>query len=80
MATLGERIKALRQKQGLSQGELARRCGISQAAISRLETGSMKDVETAIARRLARALGTSVDYLIGTFEDEDVEALATAVA
>jgi transcriptional regulator with XRE-family HTH domain len=80
MATLGERIKALRLRQGLTQSELAERCKITQAAVSRLESGSMKDVETAIAKRLARALGTSVDHLIGTFEDEDAELLAAVAS
>lgn len=71
MTTLGERLKRLRESKGLSQSELARRSQTKQATISRLESGRMKDVETATARRLARALGTSVDYLIGTFEEND---------
>jgi hypothetical protein len=43
-----------------------------------LESGDLKDIQTSTARRLARALGTSVDYLIGTFEDEENELLAAA--
>lgn len=80
MTTLGERLKRLRQSQGLSQSELARRSQTKQATISRLESGRMQDVETATARRLARALGTSVDYLIGTFEDDEAEALAAVAS
>ena len=80
MTTLGERVKRLRQSQGLSQSELARRCQVTQAAISRLESGRMQDIQTAIARRLARALGTSVDHLIGTFEDDEAEVLAAVAS
>lgn len=78
MTPLGMRIKSLRERKGLNQSELARLCGITPATISRLESGDLKDIQTSTARRLARALGTSVDYLIGTFEDEENELLAAA--
>jgi transcriptional regulator with XRE-family HTH domain len=68
--TLGERVKTLRERQGLTQSELAQRCGIAQATISRLETGDLKDVQSSVAKRLARALGVTVDYLVGMYEDE----------
>jgi transcriptional regulator with XRE-family HTH domain len=69
--TLGQRIKALRDKRGLNQSELARRCAVAQATISRLESGDLQDVQTAIAKRLARVLGVSLDYLVGTYEDDE---------
>jgi len=68
---MGQRIKAQREKKGWSQHELARQSGIPQATISRLESGEMKDVQTMLARRLARALGVGLDYLAGTFEDDE---------
>ena len=69
--TLGERIKALRERKGWSQSELARQCDIAQATISRLESGDLKDVQTAVAKRLARALGVSIDHLAGTWDPDE---------
>jgi transcriptional regulator with XRE-family HTH domain len=73
---LGQRIKAQREKKGWSQHELARQSGIPQATISRLESGDIKDIQTALARRLARALGVGIDHLVGTFEDDEDAACA----
>lgn len=39
---LGEQIRALRQARGLSQAELAKCAGTSQAAIARLEAGGVE--------------------------------------
>jgi HTH-type transcriptional regulator/antitoxin HipB len=36
---LGEQVRALREAQGISQSELARRMGTTQPAIARLEAG-----------------------------------------
>ena len=47
---IGARIKALREEKGMSQMELAEKCGLAQSHISRLENGthspSRKTVET----------------------------------
>jgi transcriptional regulator with XRE-family HTH domain len=76
---MGQRIKMQREKKGWSQHELARQSGIPQATISRLESGDMKDIQTMLARRLARALGVGLDYLAGTFEDDEDAELAKVV-
>jgi len=70
---LGQRIKQARERKGWSQRELARQAGVRHAIISELETGKKTDTIGIILKRLARALGTSVDYLLGTFEDDDQE-------
>ena len=70
---LGQRIKTQREKKGWSQHELARQSGIPQGTISRIESGTMHDIQTTYAKRLARALGISLDYLVGMYEDEDDE-------
>ena len=78
-----QRLKRLRERRGLSQNALAKTSGVAQAVIQRLEAG-VRDVEhlsVGVARRLARALGVSVDYLIGMYEeDEDEDEPAPAVA
>ena len=78
---LGERLKHARERKEWSQRELARQAGVRHAIISELETGKKTDTIGSILKRLARALGVSVDYLIGTWDDEDEEpALATVEA
>ena len=69
--TLGERIKALREKRGLGIRELARVANVRHATLSQLERGIRADVTTETAKRIARALGVSVDYLIGMYEDDE---------
>ena len=67
---LGERIHLTRRRAGLSQVELAARADISPTTLNRVELGRQKlYVETLVT--LAQILGVSVDYLIGTFEEEE---------
>jgi len=68
---IGERIKQWRERYGWSQNELARRATVPQALISRLESGQRDTVTTDVAKRLARALGVGIDYLVGTWEDAE---------
>ena len=61
---LGEQVRALRDAQGISQAELARRMGTTQPAIARLEAGRVApSIETL--DRAAAALGVE---LVVTFE------------
>lgn len=53
--TPGESVRILRELQGLSQTELASRCGIPQSTISAIETGRV-DLGVERAKALARAL------------------------
>ena len=76
------RLKQLRERRGFTQNGLAKASGVAQPVIQRLEAGA-RDVEhlsVGVARRLARALGVSVDYLIGMYEEEDEAEPAHAVA
>jgi transcriptional regulator with XRE-family HTH domain len=55
---IGWLIQTIRQKQELTQAELAKRSGIPQATISRIESGKHKmPVITTIQRAIARVLG-----------------------
>jgi ribosome-binding protein aMBF1 (putative translation factor) len=49
----------LREKRGLSQSELARRTGVNQAEISRIERGSGNPTERTLLK-LANALGADL--------------------
>jgi transcriptional regulator with XRE-family HTH domain len=71
----GERLKRLRELAGLSQSELARRSGVRRPIINMLESGARTGLTAESARRLARALDITVDYLLGdsTFGDPNAE-------
>jgi ribosome-binding protein aMBF1 (putative translation factor) len=59
-AEVGARIRSAREAAGLSQRELARRMGTSQAAVVRLEAGGVGATLTTL-QRLATALGLRVN-------------------
>lgn len=70
---LGTVIKDLREKAGLTQEQLARRSGVSQGYIAKLEPssrpGQRKSIRKAnpsvsILKKLARALGVPVAELL----------------
>jgi transcriptional regulator with XRE-family HTH domain len=68
---MGARIRKRRQELGISQQELSERVGVSRPTISELENGTRTSMSTDTAKALARALGVSIDYLVGTWEEED---------
>jgi transcriptional regulator with XRE-family HTH domain len=55
----------LRERRGLTQGEVAQRARLPQQAISRLERGEREHVRSDVLARLAVALTVSADYLLG---------------
>ncbi len=58
------RIKQLREVNGWSQAELARRSGVHQSVISRLESGRSQSVSLGNLEKLAGALECDPGYLI----------------
>jgi transcriptional regulator with XRE-family HTH domain len=77
---LGERLKRFRELAGWSQNELARRSGVPRPIVSELESGKQKGLKVDTARRLARALGVSLDMLVGMDPAEEEEPEPAAVA
>jgi transcriptional regulator with XRE-family HTH domain len=69
--TFGERLRQFRELAKMSQSELARRANIPQPVVSDVESGRQKSVNLETARRIARALGVTLDLLAGTGEEED---------
>jgi len=63
MKTYALKVKEAREISGLSQRELANIVGVSQRAITAYETGVSLPRGTT-ARKLARALKVSVEYLL----------------
>ena len=75
MARFGERLARAREKHGWTQRELAERAGIRYETISRIENGKHAEPRVYVAVALAKALGTTVDYLVGMYEDDESELL-----
>jgi transcriptional regulator with XRE-family HTH domain len=79
MTYLQRRVSELRERRGWSQHELSYRAGVPQPTIWRLEHGKIQNVSVVVVRRLAKAFGVGVDYLVGT-DEPDVEIEPAAVA
>jgi transcriptional regulator with XRE-family HTH domain len=71
----GARLRSFRESKGLSQRALSQRAGVSQPTIAYLESGRRASVSLESARRIAEALGISIDRLIGdsVIGDPDAE-------
>ena len=67
--SLGEKVKALRDKKGMNQKQVAEASGITQATISRVEGGLVKELKSEALRRLAESLGVTMDYLVDKTEN-----------
>lgn len=61
--TFADRLRELRKKAGLTQGELARRASMHRQTISLYEQGTPSRPQSATQIRLAEALGVPVDTL-----------------
>ena len=69
-AVFGSRIKEMRLLRNLTQAQLSMMSGIGQGDISKLERGIRKgNLKNAIA--LAKALDTSIDFLIGATDQKE---------
>ena len=65
---IGEKITKLKKSKKLSQTDLAKITGISRDAISKYERNEVVDY----AKRIADALGVSLDYLVNDSDQEEV--------
>ena len=66
---IGARIRALREFADWSQGQLAYKAGTTSAQISRLENNERPGAQAILLARLADALNTTTDYLVGRTND-----------
>lgn len=62
---LGQMLKRLREKKGLTQEELAKKAKLTKPYISQLENGIRTNPSLPARQRLAKALGVPVTELLG---------------
>jgi transcriptional regulator with XRE-family HTH domain len=65
----GRRLQSLRKQQGIGVDDLSIASGVSARHIWRLEAGQRPNTSAVILARVAWALGTTVEYLVGLTDD-----------
>ncbi len=60
---MATRIKALRERRGMTQEQLAAKAGVSRTYLARLET-ARQDPTLSMLEKLAKALGVKVARLV----------------
>lgn len=65
-----ERLREIREKQGVLQRDLALKCGFNIFQISRYETAKSEPSATNLAI-IAHHLGVSTDYLVGLTDNSE---------
>lgn len=71
---LAEKVKVKREERDMTQAQLAKKSGLTQATISRIESGEVQQLKSEAIKALAGALGVTADFLVGdmprmTFDD-----------
>jgi transcriptional regulator with XRE-family HTH domain len=61
---IGHNVATRRRERGWSQPEFARRMGINEMTVSRIERG-LSNFTIGTLEHLAKQLGVSVEYLLG---------------
>jgi len=62
--TIGNKIKQLRNKQGLTQDELARKADLPYTTLTKIETNVITKPSIQTVVKIAKGLGIGVDDLI----------------
>lgn len=65
---LGQRLRLLRQREGMSQADLARALKITSNGLNLLELGKIDDPHISRVVRAASLFRVSADYLLGLAE------------
>jgi len=65
ISTVAKNIKKHRKEKGLSQDKLSRLADVSHATIIKIESGGIQSPTIGTVQKIAKALGVSVDDLIG---------------
>jgi XRE family aerobic/anaerobic benzoate catabolism transcriptional regulator len=72
LAALGDRLRMLRARRGVTRRDLSRRSHVSERYIAQIEAGH-GNISILLLRRIARALGLAVEELVGERPERTVE-------
>ena len=61
---LGQKIKKLRQKLGLSQDDFARKADVPYTTLTKVETGVIKKPSVFVVSKISKALNVDIEELI----------------
>ena len=61
---IGDKIKQLRNKQGLTQDELARKSNLPYTTLTKIETNVITKPSIQTVMKIAKGLGVSIDDLM----------------
>ncbi|MFJ3981217.1 helix-turn-helix domain-containing protein [Streptomyces fungicidicus] len=77
LAAMGPRLRAVRERRGVTLADVCRATGISPSTLSRIETGRRKPT-LEVVLQLAREYGVGLDELAGTAPHPAAEPRSTA--
>jgi transcriptional regulator with XRE-family HTH domain len=69
--TIGDRIKALRERKGLTQDELAKFIDSTKQTIHKYENNIVTNIPSDKIEKIAQVLNTSPAYLMGWVDDDE---------
>lgn len=72
---LGQKIKSLRQRRGLTLGQVGEKAGLSEPVLAQIE-GEVVAPPVATLLKIARAMNVNIGYF---FQDQDAEKRAVVV-
>ena len=75
--TMGDRIKSLREKNGMTQDELGELINVQKSAIRKYEKGSVENIKRSAIKIMADRFGVSPCYLMWGTEAEENEVQYT---
>ena len=61
---LGQKLKKLRNKLGLSQDDFARKADVPYTTLTKIETGVIKKPSVFVMSKIAKALDVSIEDLL----------------
>ena len=61
---LGQKLRKLRNKLGLSQDDFARKADVPYTTLTKIETGVIKKPSVFVVSKIAKSLGVSMEDLL----------------
>ena len=62
--TIGDKVRKLRKKQGLTQDQLARKCDVPYTTLTKIESNVITKPTIQTVEKIAKGFGVTIDELI----------------